>query len=456
MSNNYNFAYNKQIPIPTQGLDLREMLSKHAAGLLWGNGIVFMSENKKIQKIIDDFNKINDIQSFLYSNEKQLSAYGIIIGIIQLTENGRPMLETAFNFGRMELKEYLNNGVEGSFTIKDRYNGFFTDYIAKNGTITVTNRELDKANNTIVKDMLKNKWTYKKYIPFLEIMNLPNKNFFQNIQFGDYYPDAVAVTSLQLLINSATKAINHELNINQTKFFGSINQQYIDNIKNTESGEVSLMYSKAFIKSSTANNNDTITILQANPQLNTYMDFYDRIIGKYWEGSGYSYVDQYQTDSTAFETNMNQSRDLLTTRLKRNLRQIQYRKLFKIMFYTVLEQTEKKMSEEEMETLSEDFIFTIKENNIINIINEIEKVTKLIGLDLMDRETAYKDLFNVDDEEAAARVKEIMENNSAKAESDMKLYGNKENGDNEDPLKNSMDNETNGVDAINENSKDQN
>ena len=453
MSNNYNFSYNKQIPIPTQGLDLREMLSKHAAGLLWGNGIVFMSENKKIQDIIDDFNKVNDIQSFLYSNEKQLSAYGIIIAIIQLTEKKKPMLETAFNFGRMELKEYLNNGVEGSFTLKDRYNGTFTEYIAKDGEITVTNRGVDKQNNKTIKDMLKEEWTYKKYIPFLEIMNLPNKNFFQNIQFGDYYPDAIAVSSLQLLINSATKAINHELNINQTKFFGSINQQYLEDIKNIEGGEIGLMYSKAFIKSSTANNNDTITILQANPQLNTYMDFYDRIIGKYWEGCGYSYVDQYQTDSTAFETNMNQSRDLLTTRLKRNLRQIQYRKLFKIMFYTVLEQSEEKLTEEVMEELSEDFIFTIKENNIINIINEIDKVTKLIGLGLMDKETAYKDLFNVDDEEAAARVKEIQDNNNASAKNDMEIYGTNENGD---PLKNSLDNETNGVDNINENSKDKN
>ena len=435
-------------------INLQEVVANRAAKQLWGNGFHLTSEDENIQKIFDKLQEDNDLLSIFYAAEKLMSVYGVAIFTIDKTENDSVFFNIAQPYAQSRVARVGENEIS-AFVIQ-RYIYYDTSAFLKT-TYTkndITREWLDQNYEVVVESVrtkLDKKYKLIKhevhnygFIPVMFFQNLPKKNFYGDSNIGNYYPDNTPVKDLQLLLNASFNMLVHELRANRTRVFGKWSQQEIQQALTqmgiSESSKqnviknvlTELIESGIFIQSDTGimgDNSKTIEMLIADPKFSQYIDLLVWIQDQHIKGCGYSSDKSDNQVKTAFELNIAQSDDLETSRMKRNLRQHQYKRMIdKLLVIKGIDN----------ETI--DFSFEIKENNIIDRTQEITNSISLIQSGLSTREREIKRLNGITEEEAIKIKQEIDQERDSERqieqdfinENNIDQEENKEVKDNED------------------------
>lgn len=417
---------NNENPIEFDFINLQEVVANRATKQLWGNGFVLSSETPSFQEKIKIINKDNKLFDFFYQAEKALSVWGVAIISIDLTMDKLPLISLNQPYGqsrvaRIEQTE-LAAEVWTRLMMSDNSPYLHSTY-SKN---KITHDFVDRNNLAVVgpiRDKIEKKYqlpptVYHNYgfIPVMFLNNLPKKNFFGGSNIGSYYPDNSPVAKLQSFLDATTETIKYELKANRTRIFGSMSQQELARYRqNTLNGQMQLnnaqlvedLFKTCWIQSDMGlpgENSKSIEIMKGEPTVASYMQMLDWIIDSYFKGCGYSGDSQGSKQQTAFELTVQQSDDVETTRVKRTLRQSQYKRMFDKIFI---------MLGESQENIDQElYSFEIKENIIVDRDKELERQRMLLQLQLTTRARAIKDLYGVSSDEAEKIIEEINSNNS--------------------------------------------
>ncbi len=396
---------NTELPTTFEGFDLTEIVANKAARVTWGNGFILSSEKEDVKKVIQEIQQTIPLQSIFYENEKILSSIGYsIIEIVQM-DGGQIGWSIVQPFGISRVAKFLDTPEMAVVWSRLKYDDF-SGYIKTTYTrekisrqfynekeVSLDGEQVKLAKRFQIKSEEKNKIGV---VPVQFFQNLPKKNFFGGY-LSDYYPDSVAVKGLQALLNKAKESLEHELYWNRTRLAGIRTQteiqQALKNNYETDKPNENDFWINGQV--GMAGESDT-QLIQGDPKLDKYTQLFDWIKNSFIEGSNYSGSDDTTNQKTEAEVLFTKSNDAEITRVKRNLRQTQYRRLFKIMFLM-----------KGLDVKDEDFVFEIKENTVMDRLKQIEVARQAVDSGLSTRLREIKNLHGVSLEEAQKILEEI-------------------------------------------------
>lgn len=380
-------------------LNLQEMVANHASKLLWGNGYTLTSEFKDYKQAIKKIQEWNNLDSLFYQDCHIKSAYGYSIIQIDRSKTGRISLNFAQPYAQSRVARVLDTEESASTWSRLQYDDQ-SIYVKTTYTKNQIKRQFTSDTTTL--DSIQEKISKDLQLPLIEnhnlgilpvkfMQNLPKKNFFGGV-IGDYYPDNTACKGLQKLLNHTFEMIWKELEYNRTRAFLDITEQEINKSKTAFDmkkllGDFVLQANLRSVGSTSGS--PPIAILQGNPVLDKYANFIQFIIDKYFEGNGYSPVNDTTSQKTEAEVLITNSRDMETTRIKRTLNQSDWNEIFKRCF--ILMGLDGDISK---------WTFEIKENTITDRLKSLEIHERKLALDLTNRKRILVQEEGVSEEEA--------------------------------------------------------
>lgn len=386
-------------------LNLQEMVANHAAKLLWGNGYNLTSEYPEYKKAIEKLKQWNNLDSLFYQDCHIKSVYGYSIVQIDRTKSERISLNFAQPFAQSRITRVLDTEESASTWSRLQYDD---QSIYVKTTYTKNQIKRQFTSDTVTLDGLQEKISKDLQLPLIEnhnlgilpvkfMQNLPKKNFFGGV-IGDYYPDMTPCKGLQKLLNHTFEMIWKELEFNRTRAFLDITEQEINMSKNAFEmkklvGDFILQANLRSVGSTSGT--PPIAILQGNPVLDKYANFIQFIIDKYFEGCGYSPINDTTSQKTEAEVLITNSRDMETTRIKRTLNQSDWNDIFQRCFILMgLEGDKSKWT------------FEIKENTITDRLKSLEIDETELRLGITNIKRIIVKRYGVSEEEAEQIINE--------------------------------------------------
>ena len=430
-NNNNYFNFNTETLQNYVFLDLKELVAKRASNQLWGNGYVFKSDNKAIQAQIDIIeNKINLLE-FFYKAEKIHSSYGLAIFFLAVFNNGTtPYIELCMPYAQSRVSRI--NGEEIAAEVYFRYllddNSRLLKVSVDQEKIKYAEYDINKqkVSTSALLSRLPKQWNINtttepnpyNFIPIIFSQNLPKTVFWGDSNINGAYTDEEGVKGIKELTYKTFSTIWHELEFNKTRAFINMSQvQYQQLVSQINSGRLQL---RDFIISMQGQSDpgNPFNLLVAQPQFDKYTILLDWAIKSYFKGCGYSSDADGSRTQTSMEINTIQSDDVETTRLKRNFRQKTYSRLFAKLLTMLLNNG--------TTVESSDFIFLIKENNILDKDKELLRIRELLAMNLTTRTQAIKEYYGLNDEQADKLNQDIIKQNTADREQLDEIFNQEE------------------------------
>lgn len=386
-------------------LNLTEMVANHASKLLWGNGYTLTSEFEDYKQAIKKIQEWNNLDSLFYQDCHIKSAYGYSIVQIDRSKTGRIYLNFAQPYAQSRIARVLDTEESASTWSRLQYDD---QAIYVKTTYTKNQIKRQFTSDYVTLDGLQEKISKDLQLPLIEnhnlgilpvkfMQNLPKKNFFGGV-IGDYYPDNTACKGLQKLLNHTFEMTWKELEYNRTRAFLDITEQEINKSKTAFDmkkllGDFVLQANLRSVGSTSGS--PPIAILQGNPVLDKYANFIQFIIDKYFEGNGYSPVNDTTSQKTEAEVLITNSRDMETTRIKRTLNQSDWNEIFKRCF--ILMGLDGDVSK---------WTFEIKENTITDRLKSLEIDEAELRLGITNIKRIIVKRYGVSEEEAENIINE--------------------------------------------------
>ncbi len=404
-------------------------VSDHATELLWGQGFEVSHSNEiantRLQELLK-YNKANEQFSY---NEKTLSLLGNTYWTIDLV-NGNPTWTMA--------DPYLNstgmNGLVSPNTIPTQTSSIYgmgramvTDVVAviwkriTFGTINFPVKEvwdtkkvkryfygsnekqvtIAAVNKQIPKELqLTEEWEHNMgFVPVIWFKNVPTFN-------GLSWRDGYKGDSIQDLANHTLSQQWYETATNRTRIFGSMNEdKYAELVK---SGALGKLVTQDLLvnvpqKNSTGDEANALVPIQGDPKLDIYTQTYNAMKDEYFKLAGYSPLGDGNTEKTATENLLMKTGDYQTTKKKRNQR---YQEIGLLLKYTMLIDAKWGFGNIYGD-VDKDFSFTIKENKVMDSLQEMQNWALMVDNGFASRVEAIAAIRGVTKQEAMEIHKEI-------------------------------------------------
>lgn len=395
-------------------------IADHATNRLLGQGYTVNilrngQDAKELEDIWARIEKENNFRQFMLKVEFQLSYYGNAIVMIYKTKTNK------IRVGLADPKFYNEvarvNMIDNIAAITHRrYRLDSTDFYIREywdeKQVTRTLWADEKNTQQIVLQDFNKKIPEQYQIKEKEIHNLgiipvhlilnKQRDVKSLIRYNSL-SDTFTVENQIKALNTLRATQLREAVLNTTKIFGNFDESTILRMANSNKQIEEAVLRDVFVQVSRgdANNSNMVEILQANPKLEIYDNAIQNMLRNIWRGAGYTYVQSGDTMSGNAETLYANSADIATTKLKRDLRQIEYAEIIRKILIC-----DKSISPND----EIDILVNIKENVVQSPSQVVDQYLRLNEAGLLSRERVLQKIEQIPNlEQAKSLVNEAQE-----------------------------------------------
>lgn len=405
-------------------IDIAKSIAEHGTRLLWGQGFEYVDTNKERERAVIELFVNNKMGELFKAMSNTMSLYGRCLLVIDFIGN-KPKLHIADpNFNCKVGKAWANEtgAVYWYRPIQDDFNYAVkvTCTMNKNTYQAFDNgneMRLDVLNEVLPPELrIPTEWVHN--LGFIPAVQMTNKALFSSsIQTYEYHQlaDCFNVRDLLPAINYQIEELIMEAGMSHTRAYGNFDVNTLKEMKKQRTTPERAILDRIFINQGALDSKANIAIQQSNFDGETRWAVIDKLLNKVMFESGYSPIDD-SVQQTATEVLFTKSRDIETTKQKRNMMQVfiseVLRKCFVIMGYYTKEQYEVTKTLDD-----ETWSFEIKENMVLNPIALSAELYQMYQNDQISYYEMIAKLRDIPVAEARTIAEEILkDNNEIKAE----------------------------------------
>lgn len=403
-------------------VNVRDYLATHAANLLFSQGIKIMTDDEAVKAFIEEFIDHNNLERKLWYYETLLSKNGRIILCLEKDAEGKIDI-VAVPYTGMSKVLYARREKTRAVIVKvipweNTTKQMVVVYDEKNVTKTV----VDDADAYLEGTNLA---TYSvagttgvephgfNGVPVFEIFN----KYWERMEIGDwikndfkFLSDSSYCETLAKQINLIFETMAQEGVLNKTRVLGKFDEAFLARLR-TDKHELAPFIDQVFIQTMAGKENP-ITVMEANPKFEVYMQQARELLSEYFHYSGYSGREDKAAQQTQMETIYTQKQDIITTKVKRDARTRDYTQILDMILEEAGIQGEWTL----------EITDAMIESESIRIDNHIKKIQNGLGT----REQAVADLEKCTMKEAEEIVAMVDSKLEEQAKKDMELMGQEE------------------------------
>lgn len=401
-------------------IDVKDIIAKKAAKLLYGKGISVTVEDDLGQARIDEILDKNEFYQMNYDREIYNSKHGDMFWAVEY-RGGMPVIYTNDqpDSAPQSKMAYVNRTRTAAVIwrrhiIDDLHIYMMENHTLENGGVKIKRMFMVKGK------WVRLSWIYKQVDANLV---LPEEEFFPGEKelrvfrvvnlpaiYGPSKGDLEGNEAVIAGVMNTWSALNHELLFNRTLVHGNVSVSQKKAMKKDIANKLSsqiLSYAFIATKGDTSKGDSKIlNVEQADPKLDTYWDAYWQAWDNAFNMAGYARRDQKagQTYRNADDVFFSLRDDLETTELKRGLRT----KVLRQLILKVIE-LEAKFGMGDIFGDKDKVIVRINDTFITDDQNSIEKMVTMLDNGLISHIEAIAKLRNISEKEAEQVFKQIQE-----------------------------------------------
>lgn len=399
-------------PKDFKGVNLNEIIANLSAKKVAGRAVNAQSENRYIQKLLDQILETNDLYDFVFSSCKYVSEYGAKITAIIKSKDNKIYFADGFPFNTNYTNFFSNLTSFYGYVPIGRLAQAYIKYGINSTSIEVLGLDNDPITDEKLLKTINNKYKIENkieqhnlgFVPAVLFQNYPVPKLW-NLAFADFYPDWNPVNCFQPILNELTELIYYELQANKTRVFTKLNPKEWEQIKNSNlffDAGVNILpnYAESI---NTGQLTNWLEIQQGNPIISTYIEAINDIVNTALTMVGLSNnQDNDATMRTATEVMYNNSSDYETIMVKRQTMEKSLKELL-IKSILILDNN-KKLNYEQVKQLLQ---VEIKDNIGIDKQERLSEYSQLLSLGLKTPFDYYIEVEGMTEKEAFAKYENV-------------------------------------------------
>lgn len=392
-------------------INLRSIQAHLSASLLFGQGATPQSDNKEIQKYLNNFWQNNKMNDRLYQLAYDTAFWGGVICTIDRSENGMLWLSHATP-EILQIVSKIDITPFRAEIMKKRVVGAQIFYIREIWTDRYVERNLTIQSQGVIrpineKDEIPAELRIPAYeehnLGFVPIEEFTNKPAINTIAsgIGSYYErvrDGYNVRHLELQVNNLYRQHYKETIFGKSKVFGNIRKSELTAMMKNQYLDAKMMLSDFIIETGkTEGQSKPIETMPATYDGAKWLEPVEMLINQYWFGCLYSDPFPKQAEMTEAESIINKDRDMRTTNDKRYRWGEFLNNLFaKLIVYEGFA--------EDLDEAREMFTIEIKENVVYNRLQLTQFLIQNVQARFMSRLEAIMMQRNIENKEKAQEI----------------------------------------------------